>query len=282
MNSLLAQILLIRKRKAYWILLGVWLVLPMLFSYLLPYIAFTSDTSFRPRGIDQVLLTELLPQNFVDNIMASFPFFGGTIALIVGVLFVGSEYSWGTLTYVFTQKASRMKVFAGKIVALALALIPFVILVFLMALTASLLVAMREGQAVELPPLWHVAKAMGATWFIMAAWCSVGVMFAVLSRGTALAIGLGIIYALVIENVITVFGRQIELLGSLSEFLLRTSGYSLIYSIGASVQSEAGPGSFFGPYLSATRSYATLAAFILFSLLLAAAILRWRDVAGNS
>lgn len=282
MNSLLAQLLLIRKRKAYWILLGVWLVLPMLFSYLLPYFAYTDDSSFRPRGVERVLLTELLPQNFVDNIMASFPFFGGTIALIIGVLFVGSEYSWGTLTYVFTQKASRLKVFAGKIVALAIALVPFVLLVFLMALIASLLIAMREGQAIELPPVWHAAKAMGATWFIMAAWSSVGVMIAVLSRGTALAIGLGIIYALVIENVITVFGRQIEFLGNLSEFLLRTSGYSLIHSIGASVQSEAGPGSFFGPYLSATRSYVMLAAFILFSLLISAAIFRWRDVAGSS
>ncbi|MDO8736358.1 MAG: ABC transporter permease [Thermoleophilia bacterium] len=282
MNSLLAQLLLVRKRKAYWTLLGFWIVLPMLFSYLLPYFAFTSDSNFRPRGLDKVLLTELLPQNFVNNILASFPFFGGTIALIIGVLFVGSEYSWGTLTYAFTQKASRLKVFGGKMAALGIVLIPFVVLVFMFAFLASLLIAMREGQAVELPPLLLTMKALGACWLIMAAWSSVGVMIAVLSRGTALAIGLGIIYALVIENFITVFGRQIEALSTLSQFLVRTSGYSLIYSLGATVQSAAGPGSFFGEYLSVARSCAMLGGFVAVALAISAAVIRWRDVVGNS
>jgi len=254
----------------------------MLFSYLLPYFAFTSDSNFRPRGLDKVLLVELLPQNFVNNILASFPFFGGTIALIIGVLFLGSEYSWGTLTYAFTQRASRLKVFGGKMAALGVVLVPFVALVFLFAFFASLFIAVREGQAVELPPLWQVVRALGACWLIMAAWSSVGVMIAVLSRGTALAIGLGIIYALVIENVITVFGKQIELLSSLSKFLVRTSGYSLIYSLGATVQSEAGPGSFFGDYLSVARSCAMLGGFVVLALVISAAVIRWRDVVGNT
>ncbi|MHB9111018.1 MAG: ABC transporter permease [Thermoleophilia bacterium] len=281
MNSLLAQLLLLRKRKAFWILLGFWLVLPVLFSYLLPYYAYTSDRSFG-HGVERVLLDGLLPHNIVDNIMASFPFFGGTIALIFGGLFMGSEYSWGTLTYAFTQKSSRTRVFAGKIAALAIALVPFVLLVFLFALTVSLLIAMREGQAIELPSLWFAIRGMGACWLIMAAWASVGVLLAVLSRGTALAIGLGIIYGLVIENLITVFGRQIELLSSLSDLLLRTSGYSLIHALGGTIQSEVGPGSFFGTYLSASRSCFMLGGYIVFTLLLSAAIFRWRDVAGNS
>ena len=43
--------------------------------------------------------------------MAGFPFFGGVLALMLGVLTLGSEYGWGTLRTLFTQGPGRLRVF---------------------------------------------------------------------------------------------------------------------------------------------------------------------------
>ncbi|MHB8923648.1 MAG: ABC transporter permease, partial [Thermoleophilia bacterium] len=254
----------------------------LLFSYLLPYYAFTSNINFHGRSVGAALLILLLPQNLVSNITSSFPFFGGTMVLILGALMMGSEFSWGTLTPVFTQRASRLKVFLSKMIALGLALIPFVLSVFILGLIASVLIAWREGQVIELPPMLDLVKALGTAWFILAAWATFGVLLATLSRGTSLAIGLGIIYGLVLENIINVFGTQIDLLASVSNGLLRTNSYSLISSLGASIQSEAGPGGFSGTLVSGTQAFWVLGVYIILFIAVSAILIRWRDVAGTS
>ncbi len=282
MDSLAAELLLLRKRAAVWILLGFWSALAILFSYLLPYYAYTSNLNFHGRGVGAVLLIALLPQNLIANLLSSFPFFGGTIVLILGVLSMGSEYSWGTLTPVFTQRAGRLKIFFSKMLALAIALVPFVLSVFLLGLIASSLIAWREGQPIDLPPLWDLARALGASGFILATWAFFGVLLSVLSRGTSLAIGLGIIYGLVLENIISAFGQQIDLLKQVSTVLLRTNCYSLISSLGVTIPGEAGPGGFSGEVVSGTRASITLVACIVIFVGISAAQVRRRDVAGSS
>lgn len=281
MDSLIAELLLLRRRAANWTILGFWSFMAILFSYLLPYYAFTSGISFHDRGAGAVLLIALLPRNLVINIMNGFPFFGGTMVLILGVLSMGSEFSWGTLTPVFTQRAGRLRVFCSKMLSLAIALVPFVLSVFVLGFMASTAIALREGQTLELPPLAALLKGMGAAWIILAAWASFGVLLAVLSRGTALAIGLGIIYGLVLEGIITAFGREVDLLNEISKGFLRTNSYSLISSLGVSLPIQSGPGGFVGPSVSGTQSFTVLVSYILIFSVVAAAILRWRDVSGS-
>ncbi len=280
MDSLIAELILLRKRVATWILLGFWLFMTILFGYVLPYYAYKGDIRFRERG-GQVLLTTLLPHNLVTNLLSGFPFFGGTIVLILGVLAIGSEYSWGTLTPAFTQRASRLKVFFSKILALAITLVPFVLLVFLLGFIASVLIALKEDQPIDLPSAWLFVRALGISWFILAAWATFGVLIAVLSRGTALAIGLGIIYGLVLEGVISEFANEISLLSYISKAFLRTNGYSLLSSLGASVTGE-GPGSFSGSLVSGTQAGLVLALEIVVFIAVAATLIKRRDVAGSS
>lgn len=282
MNSIAAELLLLRKRTAAWILLGAWSVTAVLISYLFPYLSYTSGVSFHAREMGEALLTSMLPQNLVSNILSAFPFFGGTMVLILGVLSVGSEFSWGTLTPVFTQGASRLKIFFSKMLALAIALVPFVLLVFILGFAASVFIAVGEGQPINPPPLWEVLRAMGISWFILAMWASLGVVLATLSRGTALAIGLGIIYGLVLEGVITMFGRQVDFLGQASRAFLRTNGYSLVSALGVQIQGEAGPGGFSGPFVSGTQASLVMAGYIFLFIGAAAALIRMRDVAGAS
>lgn len=281
MNSLIAELLLLRKRAAVWVLLGCWLGASLLFTYILPYVAFLRGLAFHRNVSGLVLLQLILPQNLVSNALNSVSFFGVVFVLILAVLSMGSEFSWGTLTPVFTQKASRTRIFFAKTGALAIALVPFVVLVFLIGFLFSLFVAWREGQTVLLPPPWDVTRALGAAWLIMAAWSAFGILISILSRGTALAIGLGIIYSLVVENVIAGFSSQIDFLLQISKGLLRTNGYSLVSALGVSLQGGGGGGGgFAGPSVSTLQAGIVMAGYVVLFLGISAYILRRRDVAG--
>ena len=199
MRSLAAELLVLRKRASTWILLGVWVVLGLLFAYLLPYLTYKGGAG----GLQPTPLELMLPHRLADNLLGGFPFFGGVLALMVGVLAVGSDYGWDTLKTLLIQRPGRMRVFGAKVAALAVALVPFVVASFLAGAVASFLVAGAENAAVHWPSALELVRGVAAGWFILATWATFGVLLAVLSRGTALAIGLGIVYALVVEGLLS-------------------------------------------------------------------------------
>ncbi|MHB0915867.1 MAG: hypothetical protein ACYC5A_08385 [Thermoleophilia bacterium] len=265
LKSVTAELLLIRRRAAYWIILAVYAVTGMLFSYVFPYLIYR-DAIDGPHTAARIALTILLPSNLVKYSLTGFPFYAGIMVFIVGVLAVGSEYNWGTFTNTLVQRASRAWIMAAKIVALVIALIPFVAINYILGAFFSSGIAVIEDAAISWPPLWDLARALGLSWFILVLWAMFGVFLAMLSRGTALAIGLGIFYALIIEGVISQFGRQIDVLLFISKGFLRTAGYSIVTSLGAMVEGEDGPGAFGGPFISPGRAAVTMLIYIaLFS-----------------
>lgn len=276
-NSVAAELLVLRKRAAVWILLAVWTALAAFFAYVLPYITYRNITA----GPTERTLTELLPQSFAGTVVAGFPFYGGAIALMLGVLALGSEYGWGTLRTLFLQGPGRLRVFGAKLLALGIALVPFVVLVFAAGALSSYAIAQLEGATVSWPSAWLLARALAAGWFVLAVWAALGVLLAALSRGTALAIGIGILYTLVIEGLLSAFADQVSLLEPLADFFVRTNAYSLVAGLGVSAEDVAanGPGSFSGPYVDGVQALVVLAAYAAGFLLLSALTLRRRDVA---
>jgi ABC-2 type transport system permease protein len=273
-----AELLLIRKRRSTWILLGLWIALAMFFSYLLPYVEYRNGDI--GGGPGQTPLEELLPDRLAGHLSGGFPFFGGVFALMLGVLTFGSEYGWGTLRTVLVQRPGRLRVFTAKLFALAAALVPFVLAVFALGTVASYAIAWGEGAEAGSPPLWDLMRALAAGWLILAVWAAFGVALGVLSRGTALAIGVGILYALVIEGLISAFADQISLLDPLVQLFLRPNAYSLVDGLGASTSGAAtdGPGAFSGPYVSGTQALIVLIGYIASLLVLSGLLLRRRDV----
>jgi ABC-2 type transport system permease protein len=122
---------------------------------------------------------------------------------------------------------------------------------------------------------------MAAGWLILAVWAALGVLLGVVTRGTSLAIGVGILYALVIEGLMSAFADSVSLLEPLTEVFLRANGYSIAVTLGASVQSieSNGPGSFGGPFVDSLQAMAVLVAFIAAFVALSGFLLRRRDVA---
>ena len=272
-RNVTAELLVLRKRAATWILLGIWTLLGVFFSYVVPY---ALDPEDAPGGVGQ-----FLPGSLAGNLLEGFPFFGGVFALMLGVFALGSEYGWGTPKTLFTQGPGRLRVFAAKLMALGIVLVPFVLALFAAGAVASYVIAQIENGPVDWPSAWLIVRAMAAGWLILAVWAALGVLLGIVTRGTSLAIGVGILYALVIEGLLSALADSVSTLEPLAELFLRANGYSIALALGAPVASiEAnGPGAFGGPFVDSAQAVVVLVAFIAGFVAVSGFLLRRRDVA---
>jgi ABC-type transport system involved in multi-copper enzyme maturation permease subunit len=267
-----SELLVLRKRAATWILLGIWTVLGIFFAYVIPYALDPEDAT---GGLQQ-----FLPESLAGTLLEGFPFFGGVFALMLGVFAFGSEYGWDTLKALFTQRPGRLRVFVAKLAALGIVLVAFVVCLFVAGAVASFVIAQIEDAPVAYPSAWLLVRAIGAAWLMLAVWAALGVTLGVLTRGTSLAIGVGILYALVIEGLLSALTTSVDALEPLTQVFLRANGYSLAAALGSSVESigSSGPGSFDGPFVSGGQAVAVLVAFVAAFAALAGFVLRRRDV----
>jgi ABC-2 type transport system permease protein len=267
-----AELLVLRKRAATWILLGIWTALGIFFAYVIPYALDPEDAPGQ--------LQDYLPGSLTGTLLEGFPFFGGVFALMLGVFALGSEYSWGTLKALLTQRPGRSRVLAAKLAALGITLVPFVVSLFAAGAVASYVIAQIEDAAVSWPSVWLLLRALAAGWLILAVWAAVGVLLGVLTRGTSLAIGVGILYALVIEGLLSAFADSVSLLEPLTSVFLRANGYSIATALGASRASieSSGPGSFSGPFVDSAQAVGALVAIAAALIALSGLLLRRRDI----
>jgi ABC-type transport system involved in multi-copper enzyme maturation permease subunit len=272
-RTIQSELLLVRKRTSTWVILGIWTALALTFAYAVAYVTYLNGTS-------RETLDDLLPQSLVATTMVGFPFFGGVLALMLGVISVGGEYGWGTLKTVFTQGPGRLQVLAAKLVALAIALVPFVVVVFGLGALASVAIALREGAEIVWPEPGVVLRGLLAGWLLLAVWAALGVFLAVLTRGTALATGIGILYALVVEGILSALAREIGFLDGVVELFIRANAYSLAATVGVSRAevADAGPGSFSGPFVGGGQALLVLVAYGALFVGAAAWLLRRRDM----
>jgi ABC-2 type transport system permease protein len=272
-RSISAELLVLRKRTATWVLLGIWTFLGIFFAYVIPYALDPEDS---PGGIGR-----FLPESLTGNLLSGFPFFGGVFALMLGVFAVGSDYGWDTLKNLFTQRPGRLRVFAAKLAAVGVTLVPFVVALFIAGAIASYVIASIEDASTSFPSAWLVVRSLAAGWLMLAVWGALGVLLGIVTRGTSLAIGVGILYALVIEGLLSAFADSVSVLEPLTNIFLRANGYSLAVSLGASVGTigSNGPGSYTGPLVASGQAVAVLVASLTTFAALAAQLLRRRDVA---
>lgn len=275
-----AELFQMRKRAGTWVLLGTWCALAMLFGYLVPYFGLADEGPLAAR------LGPMLPGQIVSTLLDGVPFFGGAIALILGVMTVGGEFGWDTFKTLFTQRPGRGQVFAAKMAALGIALAPFMVAMFACGAVASTLIALREGQPIAFPGVMTLLEGIGAGWLVLATWAALGVLLAVLTRGTSLAIGIGILYTLVIEGLLSALAGSFSLLDPLVDFFVRANAYSLVKPLGGASAGGApgsaatdGPGAFSGPYVDWQQAAVVLAAYLAVLLGVSAWVMRRRDVA---
>ena len=232
--SFSAELLKLRKRPSTWILALVLVAIVLLFGYLLNY-SFVANPPQPPEDLPPPPSSEEVPPEvqqaqeeemqaqfqaeqdafFEEQLRALLPekvlsnLFGGgllgigsAVAITFGALTAGSEYGWGTLKTVLSQSPGRLSVFCGKLLAMALSLALLFALAFGAAALGSFVVARLEEAAVDWPPVVDLLRGMGAGTLIFVVYGVFGLLLATLFRGTALAIGLGLAYALAVESVV--------------------------------------------------------------------------------
>lgn len=218
----------------------------------------------------------LYPANFVRYTVAEWYLLGGVFALILGVLAQGSEYGWGSVKTLYTQRDGRLVMLFGKLGAVAVLAVVLVVALFAVDAVASTGIAVIDGKSISYPDATTVAKGLGALLLIYVFWATFGFVLATLFRQSAMAIGLGLAYALVIEGII--LGFAVQFAGWLRDiqqwFPIANTGY-LSQSFG-SVNVRGIPRA--QPFADATHAIAVISIYVVVFVALNALMVRSRDV----
>jgi ABC-2 type transport system permease protein len=273
------------RRPAVWVCVLVLLALAVSIGYAIPWLVESfaklpkGSTNGLPPGTTLAdLKVTLYPANFVRQTVQQWSVLGGVFALIIGVLLQGSEYGWSTVKTLLTQRDGRLVMLAGKLGALAIVVVVLVLGLFAVDAIASLAAALLDGKAVDFPGFADIAKGLAALYLVFAFWAAFGITLATAFRQSAMAIGLGLAYALVVETLI--FGvvaslapdtvnpvRQWFPITNVS-YLSDSFGDVGIRGIRVAAQ----------PYASATHAVVVLLVYLVACIVVTAYLVRRRDV----
>jgi ABC-2 type transport system permease protein len=228
-----AELVKIVRRPASWLLLAVTLVLSLVFTYLFPYAAYAGGTG--GPNTDRALPL-LLPDHLVGNSLGGLPVFLGAIVLILGVLVVGGEYAGNTWKTVLAQGPSRLEVYAGKLLALAVAALVVVLCVFAVGAVSSGLIAAAESQPSHWPSASDLLTGIGAGWLVATMWAMLGAVLAVALRAVALPVGLGLVWMLAVQNLLAAIAAPLlDWVAQMQKGLPGPNAGSLAAALGAPV-----------------------------------------------
>jgi ABC-2 type transport system permease protein len=194
------------------------------------------------------------------------------------VLVQGSEFGWGTIKTLYTQRSGRLTMLFGKISALAVLVLVMVVALFAVDAVSSWVIALIDGKPVAFPGADVILRAIVAGFVIFGFWAVFGFALATIFRQSAMAIGLGLAYALVVEllifSLLRGFGgkvvQQIE-----QWFPIANTGY-LARSFGE-IRFKGIP-STGAPFADATHSVLMLLLYVALFATIAAWLTRTRDV----
>lgn len=279
-HSTRAEVLRMRKWPAVWITLAAWMSLAAMFGYLFNYFSYTTgDSSFSDEGEGgAALLAGLLPAEVPSVLVQGTPMFGGALMMVLGAIVAGSGYGWGTWKTVFTQGPSRTSATLGSLIALAGTVLAVVVATTVMCFGLSLGVAALESQEVVWPSLSYLGQGAAAAYAVLGMWTLAGFVLGTIARGPALSVGLGLVWALVIENLLRGVGALLSPIEALTHVLPGTAAGSLVGAV-VGVQPAGGDTPGVLDTLSAEQAAWTVAAYVVLLPLLALVLVRRRDVA---
>jgi ABC-type transport system involved in multi-copper enzyme maturation permease subunit len=271
------------RRPGIWVLIGLFLALAILLGYAITWLIYTHPPPNSSQGLPPgTTLADfkiaLYPENFVKETLNQWGLLGGVFTLIVGVLMQGSEFGWGTVKTLYTQRYGRLTMLFGKLAAMAVVVLVIVVALFAVDAACSWVVAQLDGKSSSFPSANVILKAMGAAFLIFGFWAVFGFALATVFRQSAMAIGLGLAYALVIE--LLIFGLLAGLGGNIVKpiqqwFPIANTSY-LFQSFGQvrfrGIQNQA------APYADATHAVVVLLLYVVAFTALSAWLARTRDV----
>jgi ABC-type transport system involved in multi-copper enzyme maturation permease subunit len=203
LDSVRAEWFKLLRRRAIWVTIALLLAFGVGTGYLVTYLLVTHSPPSQGASADLAALrTDLYPASLVKKSMANASTLDAVFALILGVLAQGSEYAWQTVKTAQTQLPGRLAITLGRLLAIALLILLTVLALYATDALAASLIALADGKSTSLPSAAVVAEGIGAEWLIFGFMAIFGFALATLFRQSAMAIGLGLAYVLLIENLV--------------------------------------------------------------------------------
>ncbi len=224
---------------------------------------------------ESVSILTLFPDQFINNVMgAGFPL-GAAMALVLGALITGSEYSWGTLKTVFTQRPGRLATLAGRVVVFQVWMGIITLIIFAVGAAYSVVIASVQGHAISWPVAVDIAKGVGAMWLVLAVNGSLGMVLGVLFRQSAAALGVGLIYVTVLQIIVVRFITSFN--GGTYKWITNwfdgQNATALLQTFTSPAFGQSPP-----PAIGAQQAALVLVGYLAIFLIASAALLRQRDV----
>lgn len=230
MTSYAAEWFKVVRRRTLWAFAGIWLVLAFGFEYIDPYV---KAGALHDAGQHLAALRPLLPDVLPAQTVSGYSLWGGALIIAFGALVFGSEYGWGTWKTLFTIRPCRLTVLMAQVGAVGTALAVLVAVDFLVSAAASALIARSLTAPVQWPGVVSLLRGAGAGWLILFAYALFGGLGALVTRGTALAIGLGVTWVLVIETLLRGLAGSVPLLRALIKFFPGVNAGALAAAVGS-------------------------------------------------
>lgn len=271
-----AELLRLRRWPAVWITVGAWIALALTFGYVFDYVSYATGTeSFATEGTARdALLAGLLPQGVPDVLVQGMPMFGGALAMVLGALIAGNGFGWGTWKTAFTQGPGRLAAVGGSLTALTTFVVLIVAATLALFTTVATGIALAEGQTITWPTATALAQAAGGGFLVLSMWALLGYTIGIIARGPALAVGLGLVWALVVENLLRGVGSLLGAVEQLTLFLPGTAAGSLVGSITGATGT---PGVL--DVIGGDRAVLTVAAYVVGLTAVVLLVMRRRDLA---
>jgi len=218
-----------------------------------------------------VSILSLYPSNFVNNAMAAgFPL-GAAMAIVLGAILSGSDYSWGTLKTVLTQGPGRLTTWTGRVVVFMTWMGVLTLVIFGVGAGYSAVIAATQNHAIVWPATTDIVKGLGAIWLLLAAFGSVGLALGVLIKQSAAALGVGLVYLLAVEII------AVRFVDGLNSGAYKWVG-DLFIGQNATALTQHFAGRAVSTSISAEQAVLVLAAYILGLVIVAGGLQRMRDV----
>jgi ABC-2 type transport system permease protein len=278
-NSSRAELLRLRRWPAVWVTLGIWVFLALMFGYLFNYFSYkTGDLSFSNEDASvESIFAQLLPAAAPDVLLQGMPLFGGALMLVLGGLVAGSGYGWGTWKTSFTQGPSHRAVIGGSMLTLSVLVVLAVLLTAGLCLGVSTTIALTEGADLVWPSVGSLLQSILAGVLVLELWGLAGYTVGTLARGPALAVGLGLVWTLVVENLLRGVGSVLGPIDALTHVLPGTAAGSLVGALIGQSGDDGTPGVL--DVLSATRATGTIVVYLFAFLAVTLVVTDRRDVA---
>jgi len=268
---------LVRRPALWWSAVAA-AAMAIVFGYVIPYLVGTGDdaapTSSPGEAGYSVPLETLLPEQLVENAISGFPLFYLALALVLGALTSGSEYTWRTVRSIVLWGPGRVTMLAAKSIVLIVAVVIVAVAAFAAGAASSWVIAIIENESASPPPAGELVRGLGAAWLILAVGAVLGLAGGVLARSSGAVIGAGLVYLFVVELLLRTFVERSEVIEVMAKALPGTNAGSLAGSFAETTQGAPGVNDLVGT----GQAVAVLLAWSAVGVAVATAVFARRDV----